>query len=112
MLDVSAPLHPDADGVGVDHHRVDGQHVAHTGGLAHGGHDRHTEQPSAGRVFRGFGEMVGEVPPSLTARGSERIFFGRNFGQGKGLRPVRVRRANRLTGLGRTAHCLDGDDVR
>ena len=46
------PLHAHADGVGVDDHRIDGQHVAHAGGLAHGGHDRHTEQPPAGRVVR------------------------------------------------------------
>ena len=33
-----------------DHHRIGGQHVTHAGSLADGGHDRHTEQPTAGRV--------------------------------------------------------------
>ena len=36
--------------VGVDHDGIACQHVTHASGLAHGGHDGHTEQPTAGRV--------------------------------------------------------------
>ena len=44
------PLHPDTLAVGVDHHRIAGQHMSHACGLAHGGHDGHTEQAPGGRV--------------------------------------------------------------
>ena len=43
-------LHADADGVGVDHDGIACQDVSHSSGLADGGHDRHTEQPTAGRI--------------------------------------------------------------
>ena len=44
----TARPHP---GVGVDHDGIGGQHMSHSGGLRHGGHHRHTEQPTAGRVI-------------------------------------------------------------
>ena len=44
------PLHAHAVGVGADDHRIGGQHMTHACGLAHGGHDGHTEEPTAHRV--------------------------------------------------------------